>query len=243
MNPWEEAQTNLFTNNQADGGNNQNKLIAQELACAKESVKSVEEKAVEVAVSKHLEGDSSITPTDVATLVDNSLQSALNETTQSAQSVQAVDNAVSLVKSAPVVVTGTPGEAINTANNKAADLFLAEQLGQKIEAVASKTQEATKQAQAASGAVEQKVNEVKQLMSSSSSSLNSVLDKLKEVNSAAATAEKLSVDTLNTVKEALPDVKVIANPTATSGIGIDIPVIATTTVVKTSLDTKVIQTQ
>lgn len=230
-----EAQTNLLaTTNNSVSIDNQNKVLVQELAGAKEAVKTVEEKNVEVAVAKHLNGDVSISPTDVVNLVDNSLQKALNDTVQSAQDIQAVGKAVSLVK--PMITGSTTVKTINTINNTSADLVLVDQLGEKIEAVVAKTQEANKQAQAASGAVEQKVNEVKQLMNSSTTSLNVVLDKLKEVNSAAASAEKMSAQTLSNAKEVL-SAKVVPTQNSTSGLGIELPTLTSSS----SLNTKTVQ--
>lgn len=230
-----DAQTNLLTAAQSSVSvDNQNKVLVKELAGAKEAVKNVEEKTVEVAVAKHLNGDTSITPTDVVNLVDNSLQKALNDTVQSAQNIQAVDKAVSLAK--PAITGSTTVKTINTINNTSADLVLVDQLGQKIEEVASKTQEANKQAQAASGAIEQRVNEVKQMLSGTSS-LNSVLDKLKEVNNTAATAEKASTEALTSIKEVLPAVKVVPAQNSTSGLGIELPVLSSSS----TLNTKTVQ--
>ena len=218
-----EAQNGLIV-----AGGEESKDLLKEITTAKDGVKSVENKAVEVVVTKHLEGDKTVTPQDVNNIVGTALDKALNEVKETKESLENVGKVVAEVKTVTEtkITTGTPIiNVLSSVKNVAPEV-----IGTKIQEVAGTTEVATVKTEQASGAVQQKVNEVKEMLNSGN--LNATLvDKLNAVNTAVQEADKIKVDALSKAVEVLPVVKVVKEDGTVAGVAVTTTV-ATGTVKK-----------
>ena len=74
------------------------KDLSKDITEVKDLVKDAGVKAVEVMISKHLEGDTSVSKEEVTQAVGNSLQTAVADAAVSKQNVEGINDAVEAVK-------------------------------------------------------------------------------------------------------------------------------------------------
>jgi len=212
-----EAQTNLLVSDQ-----NEDKILSQSISETNSEVKAVEVKAVEVAVAKHLEGDTSVTSQEVVDMIGVALQDAVQEVEVSKQSVVEAGKVMEGVKNAKDSLNTTSTVLLDGATSTAsiklivntttlAQAQIDNNLKEKIVTVSTQTQEASVKTQEVAGRMDEKVNEIKGLLQAGT--LENVVEKMKEVNVVVKEAGDLSAKTLANVSEAFPVVKVVKEET------------------------------
>lgn len=224
-NTIDEVQTDLLTSS-----NNEDRVLSEELSQAKDVVKGVEEKGVEVVVVKHLSGDETITSEAVKEIIDETLKDAAFEVENNKKNVETAgkvleemknnqqqqDLVLNMTVSANALNTSSTEEGGISTSTKQTDLEnlqINNELGVKIGEIEIKTKEATQKASEAGTQVEEKINEVKKLIEVGA--LDTLVDKIREVNLVVKESENISKETLNNIKEVLPVVKVVKEPAET----------------------------
>ncbi|MFA6424218.1 MAG: DUF5667 domain-containing protein [Candidatus Magasanikbacteria bacterium] len=186
----------LVTSNINDTSSTKENAVA--INEAKDLAKDVSVKAVEVIVTKHLEGDKSVTAEEVKQEINNTLQSATTDAQQSKQSVAGVQ----------AVVTAAKIEAKDLAALPATSATSTTALNLKISEVASVTNNAAAANKTVTDNVDKKVNEA--VTALSKGDLTTVMIKLTEANTATKEAEKISDQMVNNVQQLVPVAPLIA---------------------------------
>lgn len=184
------------------------KAISKEISESKDLLQDVSLKAVEVIVSKHLEGDTSVSPEEVKKTINTALTNVVNEV---AESKQTVDGAKTIVETVKTEVKGLAGE-IQKQNNVELTSST-KSFNQQIDTVIDKNNQAAKQAEAVSVEVGKKAEEARELLGNND--LAKAVDKIKEVSEATKEAEKIVVTTIKNTQTVLPLVSVIKDTMAT----------------------------
>ncbi len=192
----EVKATLLTTSNVNDTSSTKENAIA--INEVKDLAKDISVKAVEVIVTKHLEGDKTVSVEEVKQEINNTLQSASSDAQQSKQSVIGVQ----------AVVTAAKVEAKDLATQPAALASTTAALNQKISDVASVTKDAAAQNKTVTDNVDKKVTEAVDALSKGD--LTKVLEKVKEANTATKEAEKISDQMVNNVQQLVPIAPIIA---------------------------------
>ncbi len=164
----------------------------------KDLAKDISVKAVEVIVTKHLEGDKTVSAQEVKQEINNTLQSATTDAAQSKQSVAGVQ----------AVVTAAKVEAKDLATQPAANTTTTAALNQKISDVASVTNNAAAQNKTVTDNVDKKVTEAVDALNKGD--LTKVMEKVKEANTATKEAEKISDQMVSNVQQLVPVAPIIA---------------------------------
>lgn len=159
--------------------------LTQNISEAKDLAKDVNVKAVEVMVTKHLEGDTSITKEDVVKAIDDSIQSAVSDVAESRQNMENVQNLVS------AVTTEVPVSAVTTTPD-----------ADKINAAVEQTKEATAKTQEAAVAIDLKATELKALVESGD--LTKAVGVVKEVSETTKEVEKMQDSAISSVQQVVP---------------------------------------
>ena len=195
-NTLEEVKASLLiTSNINDTSSTKENAIA--INEAKDLVKDVSVKAVEVIVTKHLEGDKTVSKEQVKQEINNTLQSATTDAQQSKQSVAGVQ----------AVVTAAKVEAKDLATKPAALASTTAALNQKISEVANVTNDAAAQNKTVTDNVDKKVTEAVDALSKGD--LTKVMEKVREANTATKEAEKISDKMVNDVQKLVPVAPII----------------------------------
>ncbi|MFA6547764.1 MAG: DUF5667 domain-containing protein [Candidatus Magasanikbacteria bacterium] len=196
-NTLEEVKATLLTtSNINDTSSTKENAIA--INEAKDLAKDVSVKAVEVIVTKHLEGDKTVSVEEVKQEINNTLQSATTDAQQSKQSVAGVQ----------AVVTAAKIEAKDLATKPATSATSTVALNLKISEVASVTNDAAAQNKTVTDNVDKKVTEAVDALSKGD--LTKVMEKVKEANTATKEAEKISDQMVNDVQKLVPVAPIIA---------------------------------
>ncbi len=164
----------------------------------KDLAKDVSVKAVEMMVTKHLEGDKTVSVQEVKQEINNILQSATTDAAQSKQSVVGVQ----------AVVTAAKVEAKDLAVQSASNASTTAALNQKISDVASVTNNAAAQNKTVTDNVEKKVTEAVDALSKGD--FTKVMEKVKEANIATKEAEKISDQMVSNVQQLVPVIPMVA---------------------------------
>jgi F0F1-type ATP synthase membrane subunit b/b' len=165
---------------------------------AKDALKDTAVKAVEVLVSKHLDGDQNVSKAEVNTAIITQLQSSADEAGNSKDSAAEVNNAVKdVVKEAKIV------DEKNVDNKISAVTAVTEIIKQ----AASTTADAAKRTNEMSSETDKKVVEAKQFLTIGD--LSKAMNTIKEVNNTAKEAEKISDNSIKSVQTVLPVVAVV----------------------------------
>ncbi len=195
-NTLQEVKTTLLiTSNQADSTST--KEVAQSVNEVKDLAKDVSAKAAEVIVTKHLEGDKSVTTEEVKKELNTTLQSATTDAQQSKQSVAG----------AQAVVTAAKIEAKDLSDKPASNSTTTALLNQKISEVSTATNNAATQNKIATDNVDKKVNEAVDALNKGD--LSKVMEKVNEANTATKEAEKISDKMVSDVQKLVPVAPVI----------------------------------
>lgn len=164
----------------------------------KDLVKDVSIKAVEVMVTKHLEGDSSVSTADVKKELNTTLQS---NATDAAQSNKSVDKIKEVVSAAKTQVEDLSANKTNNASTTAA-------LTQKISEISTATNVAVEQTKTAVENTDHAV--AKAVDSINKGDLNQALQAVKDVNTVTKEAEKISDKTITNAAQLVPVTPVVA---------------------------------
>ncbi|MDD2758205.1 MAG: DUF5667 domain-containing protein [Patescibacteria group bacterium] len=167
------------------GTSTESKAISKEISEAKDMAKDATVQAVGVLVTKHLEGDVSVTKEQVAEAIDKTMQNVVTEVGVTKQNVEGMNTVVSAVSAEVKDKTATT----SVESDKLID-------------AAEKTKEATVQTQAAAVAIDKQVSEVKSLVESGD--LEKAMDKVKEATETTKQVEKIQDSTLTTAQGVLP---------------------------------------
>ncbi len=175
---------------------------SQAVSETKDLVKDVSLKAVGVIVSKHLDGDQSISKDEVTNVLGKTIQDAALEAGDAKQNVSGVK----------IIVDAAKVEVKNLVNDdKTQGVTTTQQFVDKLAAVSNQTVAAVLKTEAMSAQVDKNVSEARKLLSDGD--LNKVVDKLKEANETTKEAEKISDATLQKAQTVLPIVQVIKDST------------------------------
>jgi len=177
-------------------------------------VKDTSVKAVEVMVAKHLQGDNSVSKDEVKQVINDQLQSAMQDVVESKDNTQQAKNAVDVVQADVKLAQDVKG-AVNTSSTQA--------LSNQIDAAVKQSQDAVNQTQQISNQTDKQATEVQQLLSQDNLSL--AVDKMKEATDATKQAEQVADNTIRAVQNVLPVVTVAKDDQATSTLTL----VATTT--------------
>jgi hypothetical protein len=172
------------------GTSTESKAISQEISEAKDMAKDATVQAVDVLITKHLEGDVTVTKEQVAEAIDKTMQNVVTEVGTSNQNVASMNTVVTAVD--------TEVKDKNTTTSPATE---------KLSAAAETTKEAAAQTLEAAATVDKQVGEVKTLVENGN--LAQALDKVKEATETTKQAEKIQDSTLTTAQGVLPTPVVI----------------------------------
>ncbi len=196
-NTLEEVKaTLLITSNINDTSSTKENAVA--INEVKDLAKDISVKAVEVIVTKHLEGDKTVSSEEVKQEINNTLQTASSDAQQSKQSVIDVQ----------AVVTAAKVGAKDLATQPTVLASTTAALNQKISDVAIITNNAAAQNKTVTDSVNKKVTEAVDALSKGD--LSKVMEKMKEANTATKEAEKISDQMVNNVQQLVPVAPIIA---------------------------------
>lgn len=164
----------------------------------KDLVKDVSVKAVEVMVTKHLEGDASVSVADVKKELNNTLQSNATDAAQSSKSVDKVKEVVTAAK------TQVDDLSANKNNNTSTTVALS----QKISEISTATNVAVAQTKTAVENTDQAV--AKAVDSLNKGDLSQALQAVKDVNTVTKAAEKISDKTIVNAAQLVPVTPVVS---------------------------------
>ncbi len=195
--------------------NSSDKDLSKEVALAKDLVKQVDVNNVDVAITGHLNGSSSITKADVVNIVSSTLNSAVAEVGSTQQDVEGVKTIVHALKTEldkEVASSTKNGYNISSTSTK--------ELSEQVSTAAIETTQASNETKVASAEVDKRVVETKEMLTNGD--LNGVINSLKGVNDASKEVEKISQASLEKVQSVLPIVQVIKNQDIASGGALNI---------------------
>lgn len=196
--------------------------LTKELAEVKDLTKDTAVKAVEMVVSKHLDGNSTMSKDEVTQMVSNALETAVADVAMSKQDAVGINKVVSAVQAEVEVFTS---ESIVKNNPEA--VSTTQQFSQQITAVANETRENVIKTEAATAVVDKKVTEANVLLSLGGD-LNRVANKVKEVTEVAKVVEKINDQTLQSVQSVLPIVNIVKDDVVKASVSSTIVVVTTT---------------
>lgn len=191
----QDAKNNLLIATAGTGS----KELADEVKVTKDLVQDVAVKAVEVMVTKHLEGDQSVSKDDVKTALATSVQNTLDSVAVSKQNVDGAKTILDTVKTEVKDISHEIKGVELVSSTKAVTASLASAVTQ--------TQVAVQQTDNVSESATLKASEVTVLVGNDN--LTGAVDKIKELNQVSKDAEKISDTTIEQTQIVLPLVDVI----------------------------------
>jgi len=194
-NTLQEVKTSLLASDSSNSSSTKEMTAA--VNEAKDLVKDVNVKAVEVIVNKHLEGDKTVSAEDVKKEINTALQSATTDAQQSKQNVAGVQ----------AVVTAAKLEAKDLSQQPSTSASSTVALNQKISEVATVTNNADAQTKIVTDNIDKQVNEAVDALNKGD--LSKVLEKVKEANTATKEAEKISDQMVSNVQQLVPVAPII----------------------------------
>ncbi len=204
-NTLEEVKATLLTTSNINdtSSTKENAVAINEV---KDLAKDISVKAVEVIVTKHLEGDKTVSVEEVKHEINSTLLTASADAQQSKQSVIGVQ----------AVVTAAKVEAKDLATQPATLASTTAALNQKISDVATVTNVAAAQNKTATDNVDKKVTEAVDALSKGD--LTKVMEKMKEATTATKEAEKISDQMVNNVQKLVPVAPIIVATDLKNGV-------------------------
>lgn len=174
----------------ATGTSTESKILSKDVSEVKDMAKDTAVNAVDIMVTKHLEGDTTVTKEEVKAVLDKTIQTTVTEIAAGQQNMVGVNTVVTAVK-----------EAVKTENqNSNTTSTQAEQ--QLLDKVTDQTQAATMKTQEASVSLDKTVSEAKTLLASDN--LSQVVDKIREASETSKTVEKMQDNVLSSAARVLP---------------------------------------
>lgn len=192
--------------------------VAQAVNEARDLAKDTSVKAVEVIVTKHLEGDKSVSVAEVKQEIASSLQAATTDATQSKQSMENVQ----------AVVTAAKTEAKDVATKAIADKTITDvtttaALNDKISKASTAANDAAAQTKTVADSVDKTVTEANTLLVQGD--LSKVVEKIKEANTATKEAEKISNQAVTDVAQIAPIIPGLPVVAPSSTVSTDKPTV------------------
>ncbi len=185
----------------------------QAVSEVKDLAKDASVKAMEVMVTKHLEGDNSVSAADVKKEINTTLQSSATDAAQSSQSVGKIKDVINAAKTQAADLSA---DKTNSASTTAA-------LTQKISEISTATNVAVAQTKTAVQTTDQAV--AKAVDSLNKGDLTQAVQAMKDVNTVTKEAEKIYDKTIVSAAQLVPVSPVVVAATDNSK---DIKVIITT---------------
>lgn len=203
-----------------------NTSTAQKIAEVKDMVKETSVKATEVMVTKHLEGDKSVTIEQVKKELTTALQNAAVDATVNQQNMETAKEVVNVAKIEIKELIATQTDLSQVTTTK--------ELSDKISAVAVETQTAVTQNNVVKIETDKKIDEATQFLSTGD--LSKALDIVKAVSVTTLEAEKITDETLAKVQTVLPVASVVKEVIPTPAV---LPITTTTssTTIKVNVST------
>ncbi len=220
----QEAKNDLIT---VSGSNDP---TLNEVKSAKDLVQDVSVKAMEVLVTKHLEGDTSVSKEDVKAAIDSSAQSAVGEVAQSKENISDVQD---ILKTAKTEVGNISLESKDPSFSSTTQEITA-----KISVAYDKTSQAVQITETISQETDRKAEEIQKLLGNDN--LIQAVDRIKELNQASKDVEVISDKAIEQSQPLIPIVQVVKDVVisgTTSSIGIvssSVMMLSTTPIVVTS---------
>lgn len=211
----------------------------QAVSEVKDLAKDASIKAVEVMVTKHLEGDKSVSVADVKKEINTTLQASATDAAQSSHSVGKIKDVVNAAKT----------QAADLSANKTNSVDTTAALTQKISEISTATNVAVAQTKTAVQTTDQAV--AKAVDSLNKGDLNQAVQAMKDVNTVTKEAEKIYDKTIVNAAQLVPvspvvaagidgtkDLKVIVSTSGTSTPEIKVIVTPVTTTINSSTTIK-----
>lgn len=199
------------------------KDVVQSISEVKDLAKDVTVKTVEAVVTKHLEGDNSVSKEEVKQMLNETVKDTISETLLKTESLVGVSNVVEAVKSEMRGLESNSSTAFSASSSL--------DIQQKIASVASTTKQAALQTQEVIKASDLKTDELQNMLNNDN--LAGVLNMVKEVNEVNKTVEKIIDTAVNNVQIVLPPVVEVVKEKVESGQSVtstaDVKVIVTST--------------
>lgn len=170
------------------------KTLTKEIGEARNMAKDTGVKAVEVMVSKHLEGDKTVSSDEVKEAIGKAVQSAVNDAAASKQNAEGVKLMVDAINSE---VGGSTLAAVSATSTTSTP-----NMSQRITTAATQAQQATASTTAAVTDIDRKAGEVKDLLASGN--LTQAMDMVKEVSATTKAVEQVSDQALSAAQAILP---------------------------------------
>lgn len=172
---------------------------ASQVMEAKDMVKDTSMQATEIMVTKHLEGDNSVTSEQVKKELTTALQTATTDATLNQQNMETAKEVVNGVKTEMKELIATQTAVAQSTTTK--------ELSEKITTVAAETQQAVTKNNEVKIETDKKIDTATQLLSVGD--LSKALDIVKEVNATTKEAEKITDNTLAKVQTVLPVANIV----------------------------------
>ncbi len=174
----------------SSGTSTESKILSKDVSEVKDMAKDTAVNAVEVLVTKHLEGDTTVTKEEVIAVLDKTIQTTVTEIAAGQQNMVGVNTVVTAVKEA----VKTENLTMNTTSTPAEQ--------QLLDKVTDQTKVATVKTQEASVVLDKTVSEAKTLLASDN--LSQVVDKIREAAETSKTVEKMQDNVLSSAARVLP---------------------------------------
>ncbi len=172
---------------------------ASQVMEAKGMVKDTSMQATEMMVTKHLEGDNSVTSEQVKKELTTALQTATTDASLNQQNMETAKEVVNGVKIEMKELIATQTVVAQSTTTK--------ELSEKITTVAAETQQAVTKNNEVKIETDKKIGVATQLLSTGD--LSKALDIVKEVNATTKEAEKITDNTLAKVQTVLPVANIV----------------------------------
>ncbi|MDO8499705.1 MAG: DUF5667 domain-containing protein [bacterium] len=197
-------------------------LLTKDVAEAKDLTKDTAVKAVEVVVTKHLEGTSTLSKDEVTQVVNNALETAATDIASSKQDALGIGKVITTAQTEVKDLSQTA-----SVKNNVAAASSTKQFSDQIAAVATETKDSVNKTVAATVVADKKITEAANLLSTGD--LSKVADKVKEVTEATKVIEKINDQTLQNVQAVLPNLNVAKDTMIKTTVSSTPAVVVTTT--------------
>lgn len=187
----QNAKNNLLST--SAGGSDS---LAQDVKETKDLAQDVSTKAVEVMVTKHLEGDTSVSKDDVKAAINSVVKNNIDDLAQSKQNLAGIQTALQTVKS----------ESSSTAKD----------FKDKVVTAFDKTLQATQVSETISAEAARKAVEVTKLLGTDQ--LSVAVDRMKDLTQVTRDVEKISDNAVAQNQSLLPIAQVMKDVATTSSI-------------------------
>ena len=186
---------------------NTNDPTLNEVKETKDLVQDVSIKAVEVMVTKHLEGDTSVSKDEVKAAIDSAAQTAVGEVASSRETISDVQNVLKNVKSEVSILTASSTDPTTASTTL--------EVNSKISAAYDNANKAVQVTDTISFEAGRKAAEIQTLLGSDN--LAQAVDRVKELNLASKDIETISDTAIQQTTTLMPIVEVVKEA-ATTGV-------------------------